>query len=76
MAAAMQTLDVGRPKLDKSKDVPISTRTYSEVRNAIDEYARAEHRTTSQMVELLLREAIIARRKKDRRKTDDIESLP
>ena len=76
MAATQQTADVGRPKADKPKDVAISLRTYSEVRDAIEEYARAEHRTVAQMTELLLRESIIARRKSERRKADDIERLP
>lgn len=77
MAATTQTAaDMGRPKSDKPKEASISLRTYAEVREAIDDYARREHRTIAQMTELLLREAIIARRKRDKESAKEIESLP
>jgi hypothetical protein len=77
MAATAQTAaDMGRPKADKPKESVISSRTFPEVRDAIDGYARKEHRTIAQMIDLLLREAIIARRKKDKESAADIERLP
>lgn len=77
MAAAAQTVaDMGRPKADKPKESVISLRTFAEVRAAIEDYASNEHRTIAQMTELLLREAIIARRKRDKKPFTDIESLP
>jgi hypothetical protein len=77
MAAAVQTgSDMGRPKADKPKEAVISLRTFSEIRTSIEEYAAGEHRTIAQMTELLLREAIIARRKRDKKPTADIEGLP
>lgn len=69
-------VDMGRPKSDKPKDSVISSRTFPEVREAVEEYARREHRTVAQMIDLLLREAIIARRKKDKQSTKEIEDLP
>lgn len=72
-----QTLaDMGRPKADKPKNAVISLRTFPEIRAAIDDYARREHRTIAQMTELLLREAIVARRKLDKASTKDIDDLP
>ena len=76
MPQAVQNPDVGRPKSEKPKSAALNFRTYPEVREAIEEYARAEHRTTAQMTELLLREAIIARRKAEKRSAKDIEALP
>lgn len=77
MAAAAQTVaDMGRPKADRPKDAVVSLRTFPEVREAIEDYARREHRTIAQMTELLLREAIIARRKRDKESSADIEKLP
>jgi hypothetical protein len=70
------TADVGRPKAEKPKDAVISLRTFPEVREAIDDYARREHRTIAQMTELLLREAIIARRQRDKESSKEIENLP
>ncbi len=77
MAATLQTpAEMGRPKVDKPKGSVISLRTFPEVREAIEDYARREHRTIAQVTELLLREAIIARRKKDKEGFKEIESLP
>ncbi len=77
MAAKVQTAaEMGRPKADKPKEAVISSRTFPEVRDAIDDYARREHRTIAQMIDLLLREAIISRRKKDKESAADIEKLP
>lgn len=77
MAAIAQTAaEMGRPKADKPKESVISSRTFPEVREAIDDYARREHRTIAQMIDLLLREAIIARRKKDKESASEIEKLP
>jgi hypothetical protein len=77
MAAAAQTVaDMGRPKAEKPKEAVISLRTFAEVREAIEGYARREHRTIAQMTELLLREAIVARRKRDKESAADIEALP
>lgn len=77
MAATVETAaDMGRPKADKPKESVISLRTFVEVREAIEAYARREHRTIAQMTELLLREAIIARRKRDKESASDIEQLP
>ena len=77
MAANVQTAaEMGRPKADKPKDSVISSRTFPEVRDAIDDYARKEHRTIAQMIDLLLREAIIARRKRDKQSASEIEKLP
>lgn len=77
MAATAHTVaDMGRPKSEKPKEALISLRTFSEVREAIEDYASREHRTLAQMTELLLREAIIARRKRDKESPADIENLP
>lgn len=77
MAATVQTAEpMGRPKSDKPKHSVISLRTFQEVRDAVDDYAQREHRTTAQMTELLLREAIIARRKRDKESASEIEGLP
>ncbi len=76
MASRAQTSDMGRPKADKPRDSIISIRTFEEVRSAIEDYARREHRTLAQMTELLLREAIIARRKRDKESAVEIEKLP
>lgn len=76
MGSTLQTTDMGRPKAAKPKEAVISTRTFQEVRDAVEEYARREHRTMAQMTELLLREAIVARRKKDKEPTKDIDELP
>lgn len=77
MAVIAQTAaEMGRPKADKPKESVISSRTFPEVRDAIDNYARREHRTIAQMIDLLLREAIIARRKKDKESASEIEKLP
>ena len=67
---------MGRPKVEKPKDKIISIRMFAVVRDAIDAYARQESRTTGQMAELLLREAIIARRKRDNESSAEIEQLP
>lgn len=77
MSAAIQAAaEMGRPKVDKPKDSVISLRTFPEIRAAIEDYARREHRTIAQVTELLLREAIISRRKKDKQSAREIESLP
>jgi hypothetical protein len=77
MAATAHTVaDMGRPKSEKPKEAVISLRTFAEVRAAIEDYAAQEHRTIAQMTELLLREAIISRRRKDKRSASDIEDLP
>lgn len=65
-----------RPKSDKAKESVISLRTYAEVREAVEEYARAEHRTVAQMADLLLREAIIARRRQAKEQHGEIDNLP
>lgn len=67
---------MGRPKAERTKDSLVSLRTFLEVRDALEGYARQERRTPSQMAELLLREAIIARRKRDNLAAADIEGLP
>lgn len=76
MSSVQTSAEMGRPKAEKPKTAVISSRTFLEVREAIDAYARLERRTTAQMIDLLLREAIIARRKKDKLSTIDIERLP
>ena len=77
MAAAIQTAaKMPRPKAEKPKDAVVSLRTFPEIRDAIEEYARKEHRTLAQMADLMLREAIIARWKKEKRATEGIEELP
>lgn len=76
MAGPLQTADMGRPKSDKPKGARISLRTYPEVRTAIEEYASRDHRSVAQMTELLLREAIIARKRRDKKSTKEIEGLP
>jgi hypothetical protein len=77
MAAALQNAaDMGRPKVDKPKNAAISLRTFPQVREAIEEYAQREHRTIAQMTELLLREAIIARKKCEKESVKEIEELP
>lgn len=76
MPRASQTADVGRPKSDKPKDAAISLKTFPEVRDALLEYARREHRTVAQMTDLLLREALIARLKREKRDASAIEDLP
>lgn len=77
MAAAIQTAnEMGRPKAENPKDAVISLRTFAAVRDAIEEYARMEHRTVAQMADLMLREAIIARRKAAKKSAADIDSLP
>lgn len=77
MAAVIHaSVDMGRPKSDKPKEAVISLRTFAEVREAIEEYARREHRTIAQMTELMLRESIVARRKRDKESAADIEALP
>ncbi len=75
-AVAHASADMGRPKADKPKESVVSLRTFAEVRLAIEEYAAAEHRTVAQMADLLLREAIISRRKRDKKSASDIEDLP
>lgn len=76
MAVIVQTAEMGRPKAEKPKQHVVSTRTFTEVRDAVSEYARREHRTIAQMADLLLREAIIARRKRDKEPATEIETLP
>lgn len=76
MATAIQNVEMGRPKADKPKEHVVSTRTFTEVRDAVADYARREHRTMAQMADLLLREAIIARRKRDKESATEIEALP
>jgi hypothetical protein len=77
MAAALQTAaEMGRPKSDKPKDAVVSLRTYPEVRDHIEEYARREHRTVAQMADLLLREAIAARLKGEKKSAASITGLP
>jgi hypothetical protein len=76
MPRASQTPDVGRPKSDKPKSAAISLKTFPEVRDLLTEYARREHRTIAQMADLLLREAIVARLKKEKRSAAGIEGLP
>lgn len=76
MSSVQTSAEMGRPKADKPKTAVISSRTFAEVREAIEAYARSERRTTAQMIDLLLREAIIARRKRDRQSTTEIETLP
>lgn len=77
MAATAHTVsDMGRPKSEKPREAIISLRTFTDLRQAIEDYAKREHRTLAQMTELLLREAVISRRKRDREAADDIEDLP
>lgn len=76
MASAVQTSDMGRPKSEQPKQSVISLRTFDVVRQRIEEHARREHRTLAQMAELLLREALIARGKREKESTTDIENLP
>lgn len=76
MPAIQEARDMGRPKAEKPKEAAISLRTFQEVRDAIEEYARDEHRTLAQMADLLLREAIVARKKKAKQSAADIERLP
>ena len=76
MPKTVQNSGMGRQKSDKPKDALVSTRTFSEVFDAISGYARKEHRTIAQMADLLLREAIISRRKAAKEPTKDIEDLP
>lgn len=76
MLKTLQTSDMGRPKAERPKQSVVSLRTFDVVRQAIEEYARKEHRTLAQMAELLLREAIIARKKRDKESTAEIDKLP
>lgn len=76
MLKTVQTSDMGRPKAERPKQSVVSLRTFDVVRQAIEEYARKEHRTLAQMADLLLREAITARRKRDKESASEIEQLP
>jgi hypothetical protein len=67
---------MGRPKADKTRSAAMGFRAYPEIREAIETYAKREHRTVAQTIELLLREAIIARRKRDKESAKEIEDLP
>lgn len=68
--------DVGRPPSDRPKDSILHLRVHPELRAAIEGYARVEHRTIATMTDLLLREAVIARRKAAGESAKDIEGLP
>lgn len=76
LAAAQDSRTMPRPPAEKPKGAILNFRTFPEVRDAVEEFARAEHRTVAAMADLLLREAIIARRKAAKRSTTDIENLP
>jgi hypothetical protein len=58
------------------KDAIITTRTFPEVESMIAEYARREKRSMSQMVERLLREAVITRLMREKKPTKAIDDLP
>lgn len=64
-----------KPKSESVREATITIRTYQAVRDAIDEVAEREHRPLSQMTELLIREALIARLKAEKRSTKEIEAL-
>lgn len=72
----MSKKTAGRPKADRTRSDVLKLRTFPEIKNAVEDYARQEHRSPSQMTELLLREAITARRKRDKKSTKDIDDLP
>lgn len=74
--AVQDAPDMGRPPADKPKAAILNFRVYPEVREAVEAYARKEHRTVASMAELLLREAIVARMKRDKEDPSSIEQLP
>lgn len=78
MARVLQedTATMGRPPAENPKDERLSLRIHAELRAAIEEIASAEHRTLAQMTDLLLREAVIARRKAAKKDARDILALP
>lgn len=67
---------MARPPADQPKNAILNFRVHSEVRSAIEDLARAEHRTLAAMSDLLIREAIIARLKAAGEDTSEIENLP
>lgn len=75
-SAVQNVADVGRPPAEQPKSAILNFRVHPEVRDAVEQYARQEHRTLAAMADLLVREAVIARRKRDKESAEDIESLP
>jgi hypothetical protein len=75
-ATAQDRRAMPRPPTEKPKGAILNFRTYPEVRDAVEAIAREEHRTVAAMADLLLREAIVARRKAAKKPTADIENLP
>ncbi len=74
--AAQNEPEMGRPPAEKPKDAIIHFRTHSEVREAVEAFAREEHRTLAAMSDLLMREALIARLKAAKKDAAAIENLP
>lgn len=74
--AVQDAPEMGRPPSDKPKAAILNFRVYPEVREAVEAHARKEHRTVASMAELLLREAIVARMKRDKEDPSSIEGLP
>ena len=66
---------MGRPKLEKQRSARVECRTYPEIAAAVERYANEEGRTVSQMMEFMLREAILSRRRRDLESEDDIHEL-
>lgn len=67
---------MGRPKSDNPKDGVLNFRIYSALRVELERFAREEKRSLSRMADLLLREAVVARMKKEKRNPSAIEELP
>lgn len=75
-ATAQDARGMARPPIDKPKGAILNFRVHAEVREAVEAFAREEHRTMASMADLLIREALIARLKARKQPTDDIDSLP
>jgi hypothetical protein len=67
---------MGRPTAEKPKTETLHFRVHPEVREGVEMFAAKEKRTLASMADLLLREAIIARRKRDKKSAAEIENLP
>lgn len=66
----------GRPADVNPKGAILNFRVHREIREAVERFARDEHRTLAAMSDLLVREAIVARLKSRKQSTDAIERLP
>lgn len=67
---------MARPPAEQPKTAVLNFRVHAEVREAVERFARDEHRSLAAMSDLLVREALIARLEEAGENASRIRELP